>query len=220
MTDPPEPSERSRPHVEASRRVAQIMRAAEDAAAELTAEAERRADARIAEAARASENRVKAAEEEAADILGEAQRQAAVLHETATSDADRIRGDARREAAQILEEARQQADEVQRIAEVFAVQTREGAEEDARRHVNRARELAQDILNDGTEMSHNLRQLADSLRRNAETILLDVTRAHRALTARLDESDFAADVPAAAAAVGSDFGDVPEFIPRAPRRAR
>src|SRR4051812_25658928 len=51
---------RARPHIEASRRVAQIMRAAEDAAAELRQEAERRADARIAEASRAAELRVTA----------------------------------------------------------------------------------------------------------------------------------------------------------------
>ena len=73
MTDAPEAADgadppRARPHLEASRRVAQIMRAAEDAAAELRMEAERRADARIAEASRAAENRVAAAEEEATEL--------------------------------------------------------------------------------------------------------------------------------------------------------
>ena len=68
-------------------------------------------------------------------------------------------------------------------------------------------------------MSHNLRQLADSLRRNAETILLDVTAAHRALTARLEDSGLpgaAAPTPAPSVVVGDD--DVPEFIPSRPRR--
>src|SRR4051812_44260627 len=74
---------RARPHIEASRRVAQIMRAAEDAATELRQEAERRADARIAEASRAAELRVAAAEEEAADIIGAARQQAAALEESA-----------------------------------------------------------------------------------------------------------------------------------------
>src|SRR3954451_23453180 len=120
MTDAPgsdqpagDPGARPRPHIEASRRVAQIMRAAEDAAAELRDEAERRADARIAEAARAADLRVSAAEEAAAEIIAEAQRQAAVLHETAQSDADRIRDEARGEARHVLDDANQQANEVQ-----------------------------------------------------------------------------------------------------------
>ena len=61
----------ARPHIEASRRVASIMRAAEDAANEIREEAERRADARIAEAARAADIRVAAAEEEAEELLAD-----------------------------------------------------------------------------------------------------------------------------------------------------
>jgi vacuolar-type H+-ATPase subunit H len=228
MTDAPETADgaeapRARPHLEASRRVAQIMRAAEDAAHELRMEAERRADARIAEAARGAENRVAAAEEEATEIVAAAQHKAAVLHDTAESDAARIREDAQREATRVLEEARQQADEVQRIAEVFAVQTRESADTESRKQIARAREVAADVLEDGTEMTHNLRQLSDSLRKNAETLLLDVTRAHRALVARLDDAGI--DEPQGtadpAAATGEiDIGVVPEFIPTRPTRRR
>jgi hypothetical protein len=74
-------------------------------------------------------------------------------------------------------------------------------------------------------MSHNLRQLSESLRRNAETILLDVRRAHRALTTKLDDADpSSAEAPRAGSRPLSDtaepdFGDVPEFIPATPRRA-
>src|SRR3954471_11362209 len=235
MTDAPgsdqpagDPGARPRPHIEASRRVAQIMRAAEDAAAELRDEAERRADARIAEASRAADLRVAAAEDEAAEIIAEAQRQAAVLHQTAESDAERLREEARAQARQIVEEANQQAAEVQRIAEGFAEQTREKAEQDARKQVGRARDLAVEVLGDGTEMSHNLRQLSESLRRNAETILLDVQRAHRAMTAMLDDAGYHFDddafTPAGADASGGrgrgsgEIDDVPEFIPRSPRR--
>ena len=216
---------RARPHIEASRRVGQIMRAAEDAAAEVRAEAERRADARIAEATRAADQRVVAAEDEAQEILADAQRQAATLHETAQGDADRLREEARSDAARIVGDASQEAAEVQRIAEVFAEQTREKAEQDARKQLARARELAGEVLADGTEMSHNLRQLSESLRRNAETILRDVQSAHRAMTARLDEAGY--DLPSenGVPALGDradrgdpDLGEVPEFIPRTPRR--
>lgn len=220
MSEPVEDEpHRPHPHAEASRHVAQIMRAAEEAAAELRMEAERRADARIAEATRAADMRVTAAEEEAAEILAEAQRQATVLHETATGEAARLREEAAAQAARIVEEANQQASENQRIAEVFAKETRENAAQDARKQVSRARELAGEVLADGSEMSHNLRQLSESLRRNAETILLDVQRAHRAMTAALEDAGY--DVPHAGSR-GTDpaSGDVPEFIPRNARRER
>ncbi|HVL97435.1 MAG TPA: hypothetical protein VM266_16380, partial [Solirubrobacteraceae bacterium] len=70
--------------------------------------------------------------------------------------------------------------------------------------------------------------LAESLRRNAETLLLDVTRAHRALTARLDEAGVdtgpalviarGGRAPAARRADADFAADVPEFIPPTPRR--
>ena len=202
----------------ASRQVAQIVNAAEQAAQELMEQTEERADARIAEAARAADNRVAAAEAEATELLGEARRQASVLHTTAESDAARIREEAKREAAAVVEEARRQAEEVQRIAEVFAAQTRESAEQESAKQIRRARELAAEVFGDGTEMSHNLRQLSDSLRRNAEILLNDVTAAHRALTARIEQVDPGDASPPARAERPVFEADIPEFIPRAPRR--
>ena len=202
----------------ASRQVAQIVKAAEQAAEELMQQTEERADARIAEAARAADNRVAAAESEAAEILGDARRQAEVLHATAESDATRIREEAKREATTIVEDARRQAEEVQRIAEVFATQTRESAEQEAAKQIRRARELAAEVFGDGTEMSHNLRQLSDSLRRNAEILLNDVTAAHRALTARIEQVDPSDALPSTRAERPAFEADIPEFIPRAPRR--
>ena len=217
-----ERSERGRPHIEASRRVASIMRAAEDAAAELRAEAERRSDARIAEAARAADNRIRAAEDEAAELLGEARAEAQRVTEAAEADATRLREDARTESTRIVAEARAEAEEVQRIAEVFAAQTKEEAEESARRQLGRARELAAQVLSDGTDMSDHLNQLADSLRRNAELLLRDVSAAHRVMAERLEAAG--AEVPEARQSRPArqtrsvDVGDVPEFIPPAPRR--
>jgi vacuolar-type H+-ATPase subunit H len=215
-------SRRGRAHVEASRRVAQIMRAAEDAATQLRDEAERRADARIAEASRAAELRVDAAEEEAREILTEARRRAADLEQHAREEAERVRTEAAEEAARVLGDANANAAEVQRIAEVFAKETRDKADQDARRQVVRAKELANEVLADGSEMSHNLRQLSESLRRNAETILVDVQRAHRAMTARLAESgyDLGGSSSAPSRSAAPDVGDVPEFVPRTPRRDR
>lgn len=210
-------SEEPRPHREASRRVASILRAAEDAAAGLRDEAERRADARIAEASRAAHNRVTAAEEEAAEILAEAQAAAGALREDAESESIAKRAEAQIAADQLLGDARAEAEEVQRIADVFAQSTRDEAAESARAQVARARELTAEVLAEGTEMHANLRQLSESLKRNAEVLLRDVTLAHRALTAALDEAGVDEAAPAAADPLPRDFGDVPEFIPRTPR---
>jgi len=222
-SEPPGPPPTRRAHLEASRRVAQIMRAAEEAAAELREDAERRADARIAEAARAAQARVTAAEEEATELLEDARQQAASLRASAEQDAEKLREDARAQAKQVVDDASRSAAETQRIAEVFADETRRQAEEDARRHVGRARELAGEVLADGTEMSHNLRQLAEFLRRNAETILKDVQRAHRAMSTKLDGSGYEDDRPPAVPDPAprprfDDGTEIPEFIPSRPRR--
>jgi cell division septum initiation protein DivIVA len=207
------------PLARASRQVGSIVKAAEQAAEDLLQQTEERANARIAEATRAADNRVEAAEAEATDLIADARRQASVLHTTAESDAARIREEAKREASSIVEEARRQAEEVQRIAEVFATQTRESAEAESSKQIRRARDLAAEVFGDGTEMSHNLRQLSDSLRKNAEILLNDVTAAHRALTARIGEVDPSGDSEPAAKTPVFD-ADVPEFIPRAPRKTR
>ena len=190
------------------------MRAAEDAATELRAEAERRADARIAEAARAYELRVQAAEDEVAELLADARATAAEVAASADADATRLREDAREESTRVLAEARSEAEDVQRIAEVFATQTRESAEESARKQLGRARDLAASVLQDGTEMSKILSQLSGSLRRNAELILKDVSAAHRVMADKLEE---AGETVPTTPTSRTDFGDVPEFVPRNPR---
>ena len=139
---------------------------------------------------------------------------------SATEDAERLRTDARAESTRIVTEARTEAEEVQHIAEVFATQTREEAEESSRRQLGRARELAAEVLQDGTDMSQHLHQLADSLRRNAELLLRDVGAAHRALTDKLEEAGVSLGEPSPRRARGAStpaFDDVPEFIPRNPR---
>jgi hypothetical protein len=202
----------------ASRQVESILRAAEEAAEDLRRETEARADERIAEATRAADARVEAAEGEALEILAEAQRQASILHETAETDAGRIRREAEGAAARILEEAREQAGEVQRIAELFARETRDAATADAEKRVQRARDLAEEIFAEGSQLSHHLRQLSDSLQANARTLLDDVGAAHRALTSKLDKATGSKTPAPTPVTEDADFGDVPEFIPSAPRR--
>ena len=87
--------------------------------------------------------------------------------------------------------------------------------------------VASEVLAKGTEMSRNLRELAASLRNNAERLLRDVRLAHGGMTAQLDQvgpSERAAldgrpARPRAAAAIAArrrrsgDELDVPEFIP-------
>jgi vacuolar-type H+-ATPase subunit H len=134
----------------------------------------------------------------------------------AESYASRLRDDARTESTRVVAEAREEATEVQRIAEVFATQTREDAEAAARKQLGRARELAAEVLQDGTDMSQHLDQLSDSLRRNAELLLRDVSAAHRAMTDKLDEAGVELGEPRTRTRAPV-INDVPEFIPRSPR---
>jgi vacuolar-type H+-ATPase subunit H len=205
-----EDSVRATPLLEATRRVGNIVRAAEDSAREITEDAERRAKARIAEASRAAKNRVEAAEADATDILAEARQEAAALRASAAAETTTQLEGARAEASRLLEDARREAEEVQHIAEVFASSTRDSAAEDARKQVSDARAIASDVLADGHEMHDNLKQLAASLVRNAEVLLRDVTIAHRAMMEQLGDAGI--EVPSARPS--EDFGDVPEFIPR------
>ena len=94
------------------------------------------------------------------------------------------------------------------------------------------------MLGEGTEISRNLRELAASLRNNAERLLRDVRLTHGAMTARLDQvssngerpsredaHERNGDEPTATArgrrrrgegggGESNDDLDVPEFIPR------
>ncbi len=81
--------------------------------------------------------------------------------------------------------------------------------------------VAREVLRDGEALSANLRELSDSLRANAERLLLDIRAAHAEMSARLDRVD--ADVGAAvgrldrrtpSAPSPSPEPEIPEFIPR------
>jgi len=185
----------------AARHVGQIVEAAERAAEELRAAAEARANERIAEAERAADLRVRAADEEAADVRIAAETQA-------------------REA---LAAAKAAADEELAEAEVAAREAQDKAAGRARELIYEARAATRDVLRDGETISGHLRELSDSLRANAERLLIDIRAAHAEMTARLDrvDPDLGARTgridrtpPAAAPAAEPE---IPEFIPRRPR---
>ena len=95
---------------------------------------------------------------------------------------------------------------------------RASATADAAKQVQRARSLAEEIFADGSQLSHHLRQLSDSLQANARTLLEDVSAAHHALTTKLDAATGTTTPSPRPAEADPEFGDVPEFIPSAPRR--
>ena len=175
----------------ASEHVANIIAAAEQAAAQLREQAEERVAERIAEADRAAEHRVLAAEEEAAEILREARAQAeqarADVFDGTRAEAGRILEDAHTEAQRLgattsEELAARQAEAQKRAQEIRAV-----ARAQAREIVSEAHVVAREVVRDGAEISRNLRELSSSLRNNAERLLRDVRLAHGSMTARLDQ---------------------------------
>ncbi|MDP1849082.1 MAG: hypothetical protein Q8K79_14920 [Solirubrobacteraceae bacterium] len=186
----------------AARHVEQIVQAAEQTAEELRAAAEARANERIAEAERAAELRVRAAEEEAAEVRAAAEAQA-------------------REA---IDEAEIAAQDARAEAEAAAREAQDKAAKGARELLYEARIATREVLRDGETLSGHLRELSDSLRVNAERLLLDIRAAHAEMTARLDRVDpdvggqpGRLDRDRPAAAPSSSDPDVPEFIPRRPR---
>jgi hypothetical protein len=184
-----------------ARHVEQIVQAAERTAEELRSAAEARANERIAEAERAAELRVRAADEEAAEV-----RRAAAA-----------------QARETLAEAEAAAQAALAEAQEAAREAEDKAGKRARELIYEARAATRDVLRDGETLSGHLHQLSDSLRANAERLLLDIRAAHAEMTARLDrvDPDLGAPVgrldrslpPAAPAAEP----DIPEFIPRRPR---
>lgn len=98
----------------------------------------------------------------------------------------------------------------------------------ARELIGEARAAARDVLREGETLSGHLRELADSLRINAERLLRDVRAAHAELNARLDRAEPDRAMPTArtgrapvappAVPRMPDEPDVPEFIPPVPPR--
>jgi vacuolar-type H+-ATPase subunit H len=225
-----------------SDQVAAILAAAEQTAEQLRAEAEARLESRIAEADRAAENRVSAAEEEAAEIVRVAHDEAtSVARDTvarAQAEADRIRmeaGEAREkatsEALEIVARAQENADQTLSEATEAALKTRSEADSKARELMREARDVSGNVRGDGVELADHVKQLGDSLRRNAERLLNDVQAVHSTYLSQIDKVDPARSqlrsLPSAGGRSTSTRGrsregdpgddlDVPEFIPRGP----
>nr|MBA2644181.1 hypothetical protein [Solirubrobacterales bacterium] len=108
-------------------------------------------------------------------------------------------------------------------------------EDAARQQLRQGRVAAEEMLSQGGELTENLRQLSRSLNTNAERLLVDIAKAHRALVRRASAVDGGGDATAApgrpvteraerARPLPSSTGDaelgVPEFIPSDPPRRR
>ena len=133
----------------------------------------------IVEAAeRTAEELRAAAEDRANDRIAEAERAAAMRVEAAEE-----------EAAEVRAEALAAADEVRSAAIVAAEEAEDKAAARARELIYEARAATREVLRDGETLSAHLRELSDSLRANAERLLLDIRAAHAEMTARLDRVD-------------------------------
>ena len=81
------------------------------------------------------------------------------------------------------------ADEELAEAEAAAREAQDKAAKRARELIYEARAATRDVLRDGETISGHLRELSDSLRANAERLLIDIRAAHAEMTARLDRVD-------------------------------
>jgi hypothetical protein len=178
-------------------RVSAIVAAAEEAAERIRAEAEWRMHERVAEGARAAENRIRAAEEEADELLDAARRQAEHVATTAQGEAEDTRtrateraGEevrtAEAHAARLRDDAQLEADGLRGDARASADRERVEAAREAQELVVTARAAADAARDQGRELTGNLLELSSSLRANAERLMRDIHRTHQALTAQLD----------------------------------
>src|SRR5215471_15604165 len=214
--------------------VAAIVDAAERAAADLLSRTEARARERIAEADRAADNRVQAAEDEAREIIAAAHRDAAELKAQAMATVQEIHDKAaldRTEAQAFAEtttaNAIQESEAVRAEADAYALDVRGKAKEDARDVLREAHGVAGDVMDEGSQLSTELQQLSDSLRRNAERLLQDIRIAHNRLTAGIDDARPEGTEPIVGDPIPLEplprfseqrvttpsFDEVPEFIP-------
>ncbi|MDQ3721813.1 MAG: hypothetical protein M3376_01825, partial [Actinomycetota bacterium] len=122
-----------------------------------------------------------------------------------------------------VQAADEEAAEVRAVAEAQAREAHEKAAARARELIYEARAASRDVLRDGETLSGHLHELSDSLRANAERLLLDIRAAHAEMISRLDrvDPDLARppgqlDRPPIARAPSSE-PEIPEFIPRRPR---
>jgi len=165
-------------------RLQSIVEVAERSAEQVRVETEQRALDRIAEADRAAAYRVQAAEEEAAEILADAHARAQQAATDAVNAVDSIHA----EAHAALREAKARLAQAHLDAEKQAKQTVDRAREEAREIVRNAHLATRDVMEDGSVLSDELRELSASLRTNAERLLRDIRLAHGSMTARLDQA--------------------------------
>jgi hypothetical protein len=130
-----------------------------------------------------------------------------------------LRGASATEHARLVAET--EAERTRLVAEALEAAQEESdrllasTREEARTTTSEARAAAREVLEDGSELSGDLRDLSTSLRANAERLLRDIKLAHAAMTARLDQVSPGAAIesdPRPRRASGGDL-DVPEFIP-------
>ena len=239
--------------------VESIILAAEQTAERVRAEAEEQVRGRIAEGERAARNRIRAAEDEAEEIVGDARAEAAGLRQAARVEADSAVASATSEALAIVARAQESAERsrtegeqarakatgeglsaaakaeeaARRIiadANAAAADVRDDAERRARQLLRDARSAAGDVRAEGLEIVENLREMGDSLRSNAQRLLLDIQSVHSRMVAEIERAD--GDLPRAQAPArlresaggrrtreveappDGEALDVPEFIPR------
>lgn len=185
-----------------TRSVAAIVDAAEQAADQMRAAAERRGRERIAEADRAATMRVDAAEAEARDILSEAQRDAAQARSAAQAavagihaEAQRVREEAEKGRLAAAAEGASEATRLRQEAEVDARRLRTETHAEARALLAEAHAATNDVTREGEEITTNLRALAQSLVRNAELLTRDVRDTHAELAGRLSAAEPAPERP-------------------------
>ncbi|HEX4365012.1 MAG TPA: hypothetical protein VHZ75_10725 [Solirubrobacteraceae bacterium] len=176
--------------------------------------AEKRASESVAARVRHVEQIVEAAEQAAADMRASAETRAA----------ERI-AEAERAADLRVQAADDEAEQVLADARATAQKTEDEGKARARDLIYEARLATRDVLRDGETLSGQLRELSDSLRANAERLLLDIRAAHGEMTARLDRADpTRSGSPASnggrarnSPPAPSDDPDVPEFLARRSR---
>jgi hypothetical protein len=211
------PVRHPRPGPSAADRVAAIISAAEDTAAEVLRDTETRMKARIAEGERAAQFRIVAAEDEAQELVAIAQSEADRLAREGRERDEAARTKATNEALEIMARAQQDADAALSAATATAARLRSEAERESRERLRQARAAADAAHTEGLELVDNLRAMGDSLRSNADRLLRDVRSLHGQMIARIEvaEGDQPVDgVPDEARSPRRNADiDVPEFIP-------
>ena len=127
-----------------------------------------------------------------------AQAEAARLREEGRTEAEAAKTAATNEALGIVARADESAEQILTEARTSAAATRSEAEERSRGLLEDARATADGVRSEGLELVANLREMAGSLRSNAERLLGDVQRVHSRLVAQIERVERVAGGGAAA----------------------